>query len=54
MKQEHNDENVKDDDGEALSHRTSNASQQRSLKEMARKLWLAVEVGDRLSVMKIL
>lgn len=44
------DENVKDEDSE----RISNASTKRNIRDVARKLWLAVEVGDKLGVLKIL
>ena len=49
------DENVRDDDNESVGDtRASNASQKKNLKEVARKLWLAVEVGDKLATLKIL
>ena len=46
------DENVKDEDN--TSERISNASSKRNIRDVARKLWLAVEVGDKLGVLKIL
>jgi ankyrin repeat protein len=45
---------VKDDDHEADALHASTLSSKRALKEMARKLWLAVEVGDKLATLKIL
>lgn len=50
------DENVKD--YEQLNHqdisRMSDASSKKSLRDIARKLWLAVEIGDKLATLKIL
>lgn len=48
------DENVKEEDLDNASERISNASNKRNIRDVARKLWLAVEVGDRLGVLKIL
>jgi CRISPR/Cas system-associated protein Cas5 (RAMP superfamily) len=50
------DENVKD--YEQANHqdisRMSDASSKKSLRDIARKLWLAVELGDKLATLKIL
>ena len=48
------DENVKEEDLDNASERISNASNKRNIRDVARKLWLAVEVGDKLGVLKIL
>ncbi len=51
-----NEENVREDDdnnGDDYKNRESD-SQKKNLKEIARKLWLAVEVGDKLGSLKIL
>lgn len=54
-KQEGNeDENIKEEDHESVSERVSNASSKKNLRDLARKLWLAVEVGDKLATLKIL
>jgi hypothetical protein len=37
-----------------VSERASNASSKKNLRDIARKLWLAVEVGDKLGALKIL
>jgi hypothetical protein len=59
--QEFSEENVREDDeGEEDNHYTQinrireSDSQKKNLKEIARKLWLAVEVGDKLGSLKIL
>ena len=50
------DENVRD--YEQLNHqdisRMSDASSKKNLRDIARKLWLAVEIGDKLATLKIL
>lgn len=48
------DENVRDEEHDNASERASNASTKRNLRDIARKLWLAVEVGDKLGALKIL
>lgn len=49
------EENVCDEDMEPVnSSRISQISHKKNLKDEARKLWLAVEVGDRLAALKIL
>lgn len=47
------DENIRDD-VDIASERISNASTKKTLRDIARKLWLAVEVGDKLGALKIL
>ncbi len=51
-----NEENVReDDDNNADDYKNRESdSQKKNLKEIARKLWLAVEVGDKLGSLKIL
>lgn len=48
------DENVKDEEDLNQSTRASDASSKKNLRDVARKLWLAVEVGDKLATLKIL
>jgi len=49
------DENVREDEEEARGGGgVQNDTQKKSLKEIARKLWLAVEVGDKLGSLQIL
>jgi hypothetical protein len=51
---EEDPENANDDDRSSSEMaRASNASQ-RGIKDLARKLWLAVEVGDKMSTLMIL
>jgi hypothetical protein len=49
------DENVRDDDQIGnISRSSATSNQKKNLRDAARKLWLAVEVGDKVAVMKIL
>ena len=49
------DENVRDDDQIGnISRSSATSNQKKTLRDAARKLWLAVEVGDKVGVMKIL
>ena len=46
------DENIREDEQD--NSRVSNASSKKNLRDLARKLWLAVEVGDKLGSVQIL
>lgn len=49
------DDEVAEDDNQYAANRIRESdSQKKNLKEIARKLWLAVEVGDKLGSLKIL
>lgn len=45
---------MREDEEETRGGGVQNDTQKKSLKEIARKLWLAVEVGDKLGSLQIL